>query len=66
MSSDRLSELISEVSDGGLLANHIVIAEVMTDDGLDLRVAGSSSLTPWQALGMLEMAKEVIFDGDEE
>jgi hypothetical protein len=62
---ESFASLMDEVTDGGLLSNYIVIAEVMTDDGFDLRVAGPANITPWTALGMLQFAKGVILNNED-
>lgn len=62
---DSLASLMDEVARGGLLSNYMIIAEVMTDEGFDLRVAASASMTPWTALGMLQFAKGIVSDDED-
>ena len=63
MGDDHFSSLIKEVTEGNLVTHFVVILEVMTDDGMDLRIATSDTLTAWQALGMLEVANDMIGSG---
>lgn len=63
MSEDQFSSLIKEITDGNLVTHFVMILEVLTDDGMDLRIATSETLTAWQALGMLEVANDMIGSG---
>jgi hypothetical protein len=59
-----ISSMLDAISDGGLIFNYLLIAEVMTEDGVDLRIAASGNITPWWALGALEFAKKVVMEDD--
>lgn len=55
MSDPRVQELISEIHGDLLVADYVVIAEVVDEDGDVLLVRVTSGDMPlWRALGMLE------------
>jgi hypothetical protein len=53
-------KMVGEVIKDGLVANYIITVELMTEDGMDLRLITSDTMTPWHALGMLQVATEMI------
>lgn len=57
---DDLNEAIEDVIGKSIVSNYIVAIEVMTDKGMDLRVITSDTMSPWHAIGMLQMASEMI------
>lgn len=57
---DDLSEAIDDVIGKSIVSNYIIAIEVMTDKGMDLRVVTSDTMSPWHAIGMLQMASEMI------
>jgi hypothetical protein len=63
MTDENFESVIRETVDGNLVTHFLFIAEVMSADGLDLRVATSDSLTAWTALGMLRVAEDLIQGG---
>lgn len=65
ISLDGLFEqMVREILPSTVVANFILVAEVVTDDGTDLNLTVSSNLTPWLALGMLRSAEEMITSGE--
>lgn len=68
----QINDLLAGAFPNTVLVNYIVIAETLTDDGRDLSIATSDTMTPWLAAGMLECAGEMIMgqqyahDDDEE
>lgn len=60
MSEDGFESIVHQVVGDNLITHFLVILEVMTEDGLDLRVASSDNLTAWNAVGMLQMATSMI------
>lgn len=63
MADDQFTSMIKEVTEGNLVTHFVMILEVMTEEGMDLRIASSESLTAWQALGMLGVANDMISTG---
>ena len=57
---DDLGEAIGDAIGKSIVSNYIVVIEVMTDKGMDLRVVTSDTMSPWHAIGMLQMASEMI------
>ena len=65
ISLDGLFEqLVREILPSTVVANFILVAEVVTDEGMDLNLTVSSNLTPWLALGMIRSAEEMITSGE--
>lgn len=62
MNQEPIQALISETIGESLATHYIMIIEVMTDVGMDLRIATSDNLTAWHATGMMEVAKDIIMD----
>ena len=60
MSNEGFDEVVSDILGNDLVTHYLVILEVMTEDGLDLRVASSDNLTTWNAVGMLRIAADMI------
>jgi hypothetical protein len=54
--------IINENFPNSIVSNYIIIAEIVSEDGINLQVISSESLTPWTALGMFEMAQERIVE----
>jgi hypothetical protein len=64
-SLDKLFEqLVREILPSTIITNFILVAEIVNDDGTDLNVTVSSTLTPWLALGMIRSAEEMITSGE--
>lgn len=57
-----LDQIVMErLQDGtGVVGSYILIAEVVHEEGLELRVRMSNGTTPWQATGMLTHALDYI------
>lgn len=62
MNHEPIQAMINETIGESLATHYIMIVEVMTDTGMDLRIATSDNLTAWHATGMMEVAKEIIMD----
>lgn len=60
MSNEGFEEVVGDLVGNDLITHYLVIIEVMTESGLDLRVASSDNLTTWNALGMLRVAADMI------
>lgn len=60
MNESPFEKMISEAIHDGLVANYILTIELMTDEGMDLRLITSDTMTPWHAIGMLQVASEMI------
>jgi hypothetical protein len=54
------NEVIEDVVGEALISNYVFIVEVMTETGMDLRVVTSDTMSPWHAVGMLQVASEMI------
>lgn len=63
MNDEAFESVVHQVVGDNLITHFLVILEVMTEDGLDLRIASSDNLTAWTAVGMLEMASSLINSG---
>lgn len=57
---DDFNEVIEDVIGEAIVSNYIIAIEVMTEKGMDLRVVTSDTMSPWHAIGMLQMASEMI------
>lgn len=67
------SEMIRSAMPEQIISNFIAVCEVLTENGIELRVATSDSITPWLAMGMLQStmdtlqsAEDIYGFGDEE
>jgi hypothetical protein len=69
------SELIRNAMPNRIISNFVLVCEVLTEDGSELSIATSDSMTPWLGSGMLQSAvnmmhsaNDMMFfeDGDEE
>lgn len=60
MNDESFESVVHQVVGDNLITHFLVILEVMTEDGLDLRVASSDNLTAWNAIGMLQVANDII------
>lgn len=60
MSDEGFEAVVGDLVGNDLITHYLVIIEVMTESGLDLRVASSDNLTTWNALGMLRVAADMI------
>lgn len=69
------SELIRSAMPNRIISNFVLVCEVLTEDGSELSIATSDSMTPWLGSGMLQSAvnmmhsaNDMMFfeDGDEE
>lgn len=58
--TEDFNELIEDIIGDALISNYVFVIEVMTEKGMDLRVVASDTMSPWHAIGMLQMASEMI------
>lgn len=63
MMDDSLESVLRQAVGDNLVTHFVAILEVMTQDGLDLRIATSDSLTAWTAAGMIRIAGDLITSG---
>lgn len=67
---EMFSQLIREAMPDRVITNFVLVCEILTEDGAELTVAHSDSITPWLSLGMLLSAQDLlqgsIGSGDEE
>jgi hypothetical protein len=47
-----------------LIANFIIVAEIVNESGTELSISCSMSMTPWLASGMLRSAEDMILNGE--
>ena len=59
-----LEGLIAEAFPEQMIANWIIIAEVVDNDSRDLHLGTSDGMTTWLGTGMLECAKEIMISRD--
>ena len=59
-SGDSFQDIIDATVNGDIVTNYILAIEVMTDRGMDLRLVTSDTMSPWHAIGMLQVAAEMI------
>jgi hypothetical protein len=61
-SDDRaaFADLIREAMPDRVIANFVLVCEILTEDGAELTVAHSDSITPWLSLGMLLSAQDLL------
>ena len=69
----EFSELIRNAMPDRVISNFIAVCEVLTENGVELQVLTSESITPWLGLGMLQSAmntlqgaEDIYIFGDEE
>jgi len=69
----EFSELIRNAMPDRVISNFIAVCEVLTENGVELQVVTSETITPWLGLGMLQSAISTLQDvediylfGDEE
>jgi hypothetical protein len=60
VSDEGFEGVVGDLVGNDLITHYLVIIEVMTESGLDLRVASSDNLTTWNAMGMLRVAADMI------
>ena len=64
---DVIREALSALSpEGGVITHWVMVMEVFIDGDRDLHVTSSEGVTPWMALGMLEAAKMIAAEEDED
>ena len=57
---DVFERLIRGAVPDRVIANFVLVCEVLTEDGSELTVAHSESMTPWLSLGMLLSAQDLL------
>ena len=63
---DFFHELIRNAMPGRVITNFILVCEVLTEDGAELSLSTSESITPWLGAGMLQSAQSILQDPDSE
>lgn len=58
--SNELSDLIRSAMPDRAISNFIAICEVMTENGMELEIITSQSITPWLGMGMLQSALSTL------
>jgi hypothetical protein len=61
----EFSKMIRSAMPGRVISNFIAVYETLTEDGVDLRVITSDSMTPWLGLGMLQSAMDTLQGAEE-
>lgn len=59
---DFFQELIRAAMPGRVISNFVLVCEVLTEDGAELSISTSESLTPWLGIGMLQSAQNMLQD----
>lgn len=57
---EAFSELIRGAMPGRIISNFVLVCEVLTEDGSELSIATSDSMTPWLGNGMLQSAMNMM------
>ena len=57
---DFFQELIRGCFPGRVISNFVLVCEVLTEDGAELSISTSESLTPWLGIGMLQSAQNML------
>ena len=57
---DFFHELIRNAMPGRVITNFILVCEVLTEDGAELSLSTSESITPWLGTGMLQSAMNMM------
>jgi hypothetical protein len=60
----ELNSLISEAFPEQVIANWIIISEIVDNSSRDLHMATSDGMTTWMGAGMLDCAKEILLNKD--
>jgi hypothetical protein len=63
---DSIKRLIREAIPNGIVTHYVAVLEVMGEDGQELRLSMSDSMTPWLALGMLQGAARMVDDAQDD
>jgi hypothetical protein len=54
------SELIRNAMPNRIISNVVLVCEVLSEDGSELSIATSDSMTPWLGTGMLQSAMNMM------
>lgn len=54
------ADLIREAMPDRVISNFVLVCEILTEDGSELTVAHSDSMTPWLSMGMLLSAQDLL------
>ena len=63
MNEEQIAAMMKDAMGGMLITHYVLVCEVVTSDGMDLRIATSDSMTPWHATGMLQVAGDMLATG---
>lgn len=58
-------EIIRGAMPGRVISNYILICEIMSNEGSELSIATSDSLTPWLGTGMLQSALDMMHGAED-
>lgn len=64
MNDDQIVAMLKDAMGGMIITHYVLICEVVSEDGMDLRIATSDSMTPWHAAGMLQVAGDMLATGN--
>lgn len=56
----EFAEIIREAMPDHVITNFVLVCEVVNEEGTELTVAHSESMTPWLANGMLLSAQDLL------
>jgi hypothetical protein len=59
---EMFAQLIREAMPDRVISNFVLVCEILSEDGSELTVAHSDSITPWLGLGMLLSAQDILQD----
>lgn len=60
----QFEQLMKNMLPSRLIANFIIVAEVIDGESSELSVSVSGGMTPWLASGMLDNAANIILSGE--
>ena len=64
MNDDQIAAMLKDAMGGMMITHYVLVCEVVSADGMDLRIATSDSITPWHAAGMLQVAGDMLAVGN--
>lgn len=68
---DEVADILRQSMPNKIITNFVLVCEVVTEDGAELIVNHSESMTPWLGAGMLLSAQDILqstnpYVGDDE
>ena len=58
--NEIFNELIRNAMPNRIISNFVLVCEVLSEDGSELSIATSDSMTPWLGSGMLQSAMNMM------